>query len=416
MEPLAGPWMPSHKYCSVTTAQKSPCCVNASVHRNALSTWPLILHVPCFISHPSVARCAWGRPDLHMTDLQRKGLNLQEGPEDGDTSVLARSESDGFYYRTHIKQMPKPGRQGKLLVELEAPHSPDLQQSIAPEDVIQYSWALRHSLLPGDKVLAPWEPEQERYGPGTVVQGLETRDPQRASEDEEITVCFWNGKIAKVPLGIAIWISPVCWEKAVEMLPKSLNTSWLKPREPLSTVPWTPPCSLLGPTFGYTTDGLLLSSFLCPPQHLYPQSHCPLLSAGCLCCCSSSWSPWWPLTKTLEVTPRDHSESELKPTAQLVELDKKVAAHVGGGDTSSSSSSSSSSSASSYSFSSKEETLGSELKKALPQRMMVDSTVNTETSLFEKPVSQKILSQPPWKYWKRSGLEPSQRKPGITAL
>ncbi|XP_068947284.1 uncharacterized protein C11orf16 homolog [Petaurus breviceps papuanus] len=403
MESLAGPWLPSLKYCSVTTAQKSPCCMNTSAPWNALPTCPLVLQVPCFIRHPSAARCAWALPDLHRTDLKGKG------PEDGGSPVLARRESDGFYYRAQIRRTPELGGQGKLLVEFEAPHSTDPLQSTAPEDVIQHSWALQHSLLPGDKVLAPWEPKQERYGPGTVVQGLETRDPQRASEDEEITVCFWNGEMVKVPLGVAIWIPPACWEKAVEMLHKSLHSSWLKSGEHLRTIPWMPPCPLLGSILGHTTEGLLLGSFLCPPRHLYPQphNHCPLLPEGCLRSCSLACPTWWSLTRTSEATTGDRLEPDLKPPAQLLELDsrreRKVAAP---------SCVDAASSSSSYSFSSEEEDLGSEPKKALPQRMMVDSTVNTDTSLLEKPLKQKALGQLPWRYWKRNGLEPSHRKPG----
>ncbi|XP_051822044.1 uncharacterized protein C11orf16 homolog isoform X4 [Antechinus flavipes] len=311
MESLAGPWMPSLKYCSVTTAQKRPCCLNASARWSAPSTCPLILQVPCFIRHPSAARGSWSQPDQHTTDFRGNGPGLLEGLQDGDTSVLARRESDGLYYRAQIKQAPELGRWGKLLVEFEAPPSegpklPGTLQSASPEDVIQGSWALKHPLLPGDKVLAPWEPKQERYGPGTVVQGLETRDPQRA-------------------------------------------------------------------------------------------------------CCT-----WWPLSKTLEATTGDHPEPELKPTAQLLELDntrdRRAAAHV------CASSSSSSSSFSSYVFSSEEEDLENDLKKAPPQRMMVDSTVNTDSSLFEKPLRQKVLSQPPWKYWKRNGPEPSYRRPGKESL
>ncbi|XP_072475601.1 uncharacterized protein C11orf16 homolog isoform X2 [Notamacropus eugenii] len=420
MESLAGPWMPSLKYCSVTTAQKSPCCIDASAQWNTPSTCPLVLQVPCLIRHPSTARCAWAWPDLHRTDLQGKGPALLEGQKDGDSPVLARRESDGFYYRAWIKQTPELGRQGKLLVEFEAlhstgPKSPGPLQSTAPEDVIQHSWALEHSLLPGDKVLAPWEAKQERYGPGTVVQGLETRDPEKASEDEEITVCFWNGRMVKVPLGVAIWIPPACWEKTVEMLHKPLTSSWPKSGEHLRTIPWTPPCPVLGATLGYSMEGLLLASFLCPPQHLYLQAHthCPLLPGDCLCC-SSACCTWWPLTRTLETTTGDHLEPDLKPPVQLLESDnprdKKMAAHACVDVTSSSSSSCS------YSFSSEEEDLGSDLKKALPQRKMVDSTVNTDTSLFEKPLKQKVLSQPHWKYWKRNGLESSHRKPGKESL
>ncbi len=43
-------------------------------------------------------------------------------------------------------------------------------------DIISLDDALRHSVLPGDKVLAPWEGEGEKYGPGVVVDGQEKRD------------------------------------------------------------------------------------------------------------------------------------------------------------------------------------------------------------------------------------------------
>ncbi|XP_007497132.2 uncharacterized protein C11orf16 homolog [Monodelphis domestica] len=415
MESIAGPWMSSLKYCSVTTAQKSPCCINASAQWNPFSICPLFLQVPCFIRHPSTTRCDWSQPDLQPADPEGNGPGLLEGLQNDGTSVLARKESDGFYHRAQLKPTLELGRKDKLLVEFEAPHSTDpkdsaqLLQSTVPEDVIQHSWALKHSLLPGDKVLAPWEPKQERFGPGTVVQGLETRDRQRASEDEEITVCFWNGKMVKVPLGVAIWISPAHWEKAMEMLHKPL-TSCLKPGEHLGTVPWAPPCPLLGSALGYTMGGLLLGSFLYPPRQVYPplHNHCPLLPDGCPCYCSLSCRTWWPLTSTLEATNKDHPEPKLRSTTQLLELDspkdKKVAAHAWMNVTSSSSSS--------YSFSPEEEDLGSDPKKVLPQRVMVDSTVNTDASLFEKPQRQKDISRPRWKYWKRNGLEPSHRRPG----
>ena len=42
-------------------------------------------------------------------------------------------------------------------------------------DIISFDDAQRHSILPGDKVLAPWEPKSSRYGPGVVVEGQEKR-------------------------------------------------------------------------------------------------------------------------------------------------------------------------------------------------------------------------------------------------
>ena len=60
------------------------------------------------------------------------------------------------------------------------PELPAQRQSVVfEEDVIQFSTTMDYSLRPGDKVLAPWGPDQQCYGPGTVLLGLEARDPQR---------------------------------------------------------------------------------------------------------------------------------------------------------------------------------------------------------------------------------------------
>lgn len=55
----------------------------------------------------------------------------------------------------------------------------DVQQSVVlGEAVIQFSPFTEYSLRPGDKVLAPWEPDQQWYSPATIL-GLEARDSQR---------------------------------------------------------------------------------------------------------------------------------------------------------------------------------------------------------------------------------------------
>lgn len=79
---------------------------------------------------------------------------------------------------------PQLERQGFLLVEFEAPlvTCPGLpaqrQSMVLEEDVIQFSPSVEYSLRLGDKVLALWGPDQQRYGPGTIPLGLEARDPQ----------------------------------------------------------------------------------------------------------------------------------------------------------------------------------------------------------------------------------------------
>lgn len=42
-------------------------------------------------------------------------------------------------------------------------------------DIISHTDALRHPVLVEDKVLAPWEPDGERYAPGVVIDGQEKR-------------------------------------------------------------------------------------------------------------------------------------------------------------------------------------------------------------------------------------------------
>nr|XP_040140715.1 uncharacterized protein C11orf16 homolog isoform X2 [Ictidomys tridecemlineatus] len=317
-----------------------------------------------------------------------------------DTWVLARREPDGFYYLAQIKAAPELEKQGILLVEYEVPLvmcpnlPPQKQSVVLEEDVIQLSPSRDYSLQPGDKVLAPWEADRQRYGPGTVLLGLETKDPQRASK-EEITVHFWNGKTAKVPQGGVRWVPPAAWKKAVERL------HWPCTREDLSPLLWAPCCSLLGPVTGCTTNLPPLDApFLCPPCQ--PHACCQLLCQGCFCCCSLMGPTWWPLTRTSEITAREFLESGLKPTAQLLPLEgskeEAVAVHAPMAVSSSSSSSC--------------EESENELEMGLPQRLMVNSAVNTDPILPEKCWRQSGPCQPEWRYWRRNASEPRPGKPG----
>ena len=50
-------------------------------------------------------------------------------------------------------------------------------QDVGLHDMVAYKDAVRHHVCLGDKVLAPWQPDG-RYGPGTVLDGVDRRDPQ----------------------------------------------------------------------------------------------------------------------------------------------------------------------------------------------------------------------------------------------
>ncbi|KAJ7344445.1 hypothetical protein JRQ81_000395 [Phrynocephalus forsythii] len=97
--------------------------------------------------------------------------------------VLARKESDGYYYQgTVIKAVE--GEKETFLVQFSEPSAEGEEDTIrvqrtASSDLLEYVTGMKHAILPGDKVLAPWDPGRKRYGPGTVLQGIETRDPLR---------------------------------------------------------------------------------------------------------------------------------------------------------------------------------------------------------------------------------------------
>ncbi|XP_006873089.1 PREDICTED: uncharacterized protein C11orf16 homolog [Chrysochloris asiatica] len=383
------------KYCSVTTALKAPCWDGAAPRWDLSFACPFALRTPWLTRHNLPTRYMSNHPCLHMADpaWQRPGW-LGRVENAADTWVLARREPDGFYYRAQIKAAPELERQGSLLVEFEAPFVTGPNHSVVLEgEVVQLSPPMAYPLQPGDNVLAPWEPNGQKYGPGTVLSGVEARDPLRASKDEEITVYFWNGKTAKVPLGRVRWVSPVVWKAAVERLHKPVT------REHPSPLLWAPCCSLLGTVTGYVPHGLPLGTpFLCPPCH----PCCQRLCQGCLSCCSSAGPTWWPLTWTSEVTARKLPEPELKPTAQLLPIKgpkEEEVALQSPMDVSSSSSSS---------F--EEKDLETDVKMGLSQRLLVNSTVNTDP-ILEKTPWQEDLCRPEWRYWRRSGPEPCPRKP-----
>ncbi|XP_006162979.1 uncharacterized protein C11orf16 homolog isoform X2 [Tupaia chinensis] len=387
------------KYCSVATALKAPGCDPAVPPWDLSFTCPFALQAPRYTRHNLFPRCA-SYPGLHIAHSawQQPGWLGRVG-DATSTWVLARREPDGFYYRAQIKAAPELERQGTLLVEFEAPLDagsklPSQRQSVVlKEDVIQLSSSMEYSLRPGDKVLAPWEPDRQRYGPGTVLLGLEMAGTQRASEEEEITVHFWNGKTGRVPRTGAQWVPPPIWKRAVERLHKP---STREHPDPFLCGPY---CPLLGTIHGCVTTGLPLGTpFLGPP--CYPYSCSQFLCQGCLCCCPWAGSTWWPLTWTSEVTARELPESELKSTAWLLPLEgpKEEKAAVRAPVAISFSSSSSSSS---------EDDLENELEMGLPQRLMVDSMVNTDPILPEESPRQSGFCRPEWR---NKALEHPQRE------
>ncbi|XP_017355809.1 uncharacterized protein C11orf16 homolog isoform X1 [Cebus imitator] len=404
MESSTGSRMPLLKYCSAATSLKAPGWDSAAPPWDLSFTYPVALQAPWLTGHKPLASYASSCPCLHIANPACQGPGwLGRAGDAANTWVLARREADGFYYRAQIKAAPELERQGALLVEFEAPlvagpKLPAQQESVVlEENVIPLSPSVGYSLRPGDTVLALWGPGQQQYGPGTVLLGLETRGPQRASKEEEITVYFWNGKTAKVPIAGVQWVSPAIWKKAVERLHKPFT------REHPRSLHGAPCCSLLQPVTGCLTSelppGTPFLRLLCRPH-----ACCQLLCQACLCGCPSCGTTWWPLPGTSEVTARELPELELEPTAQLLPLagpkEEKVARHAPLAVSSSSSSS--------Y----EQDDVENDLEMGPPERLMVNSAVNTDPILLETPLRQSGLCQPGWRYWRRNGPEPHPGKPG----
>ncbi|CAH6792940.1 BC051019 [Phodopus roborovskii] len=398
MQPSTRPGLSLPKYCSVAANRKAPDLDAAALPWDLSFTCPCARQAPCLPMNCTLTRCASCHPCSHTVDTPWQGLSWPRRVGDAAGPwVLARREPDGFYYVAQIKTAPELERQGALVVEFEAPLVTGLKlpaqqrRVVFPEDVIQFSPSVPHSLKTGDKVLAPWEPEQQQYGPGTVLLGLKKQKGQRASKEEEITVHFWNGKTIQVPVDKVRWVPPTVWKKAVERLQTSHTRNYH------SAFIGVPHCSALGPQTGCVRHRPSLnSSFLCSPG--LSCARCQFLYQSCFCGCPLVGPSWWSLTRTSEVTSRKLPEPELKPTAQLLPLQGPTEQAIA---------------AFSYnmSSSSEEENSESHLEMGLPQRQMVSRAVNTDPTFSEKPLQQGQPCQPEWRYWRRNGPEPPPGKP-----
>ncbi|KFV99788.1 Uncharacterized protein C11orf16, partial [Fulmarus glacialis] len=312
---------------------------------------------------------------------------------DSNVPVLVRGKQDGFYYRGTVKEEIESER-GMFLVEFAKPlascgRHPVCVQKTAKDDILEYVNGMKHSLLPGDKVLAPWEPDMARYGPGTVLTGIETRDPLRASEDEEIMVQFWNDKKVKLPQGVALWILPSLWDRIVEMIHMPF-TSRVKPRESPDTNSCIFSCSpkpaLIPVCAVHSLAKHCLLCSLCWPHFHY---HCGDICCSsayvrCICCCHPHVDAWWPLPSRSLVfqSKTEEAESSSEPSPCLLELKgqkKEAAAAVAASSPSS----------------------DSDLEPFPTKSTVVDSAVNTGSGCLEKP-RLKDSVRPEWKYWKRS--------------
>ncbi|XP_063800127.1 uncharacterized protein C11orf16 homolog isoform X2 [Pseudophryne corroboree] len=406
-----------HKYCSVTSPITTLSCHSMISHPEPLCGCSATAH-PCGTHHSIHGRCSWAGHYPYYTSVTCKKVELSPTfpcptPIIRRETVLARRDPDQFYYMGVVRQEEKPGL---FLIEFTKPSSEGerytatLQQT-SVADIIQYDEALRQAITPGDNVLAPWEAEQARYGPGTVISGLETRDPLRATEDEELTVSFWNGKKAKVPLIVAVWISPSLHRRIVDRLHHPISSHQYHQESEQSTT-----------TYVITDRCTQIPVPMCLANHVhkhrwnhctaYPQpthQHCSCCCfpnhSSCTCCYDPKCQDWWPLSPRTSVYIQGKKDPDDDSRLHSIMKGRESPGREGHRFSSSSETE-------------EEESLEDEesenetcLSKTT-QSTMVDSSVNTDSSLWDKP-RLDISERPDWKYWKHSQPEPFYKKPGI---
>uniref|UniRef100_A0A8C6ZMZ7 DUF4537 domain-containing protein n=1 Tax=Nothoprocta perdicaria TaxID=30464 RepID=A0A8C6ZMZ7_NOTPE len=338
----------SRRYCSVMTALDNVLCPRVVAAASSCCRNAVAVHPAC---HPmALSPCLLGA--LPWPEKPQHGLPME---------CFFRGA------RTFLVELAEP-----VVVRGRPPVR--VQRAIE-DDILEYVHGMKHSLLPGDKVLAPWEPDMVRFGPGTVLVGIETRDPLRASEDEEIMVQFWNGKEVKLPLGVALWIPPSRWERIVEMIHMPF-TSRLKARKNPDTNSCFFSCSPVAVPVPLCTLGSLSRHNLLCWLHLHQHcggTCCSSVHVGCICCCHPRTEAWWPLPSHSLVLPKGKqgAEPSSKPSLRLPDLEGP------------------------------KQEFGARCGVLPDERAVMHRAGNTNSSLLEKP-KLRDSARPAWKYWKRS--------------
>lgn len=206
--------------------------------------------------------------------------------------VLARRHEDGFFYLGSVQSQILLNQ---FLVAFGPCKHGDFLDTTYQEtevfDIIDYNEAARHSILTGDYVLAPWEPEGEKFRPGKVIYGQETRHSEPRSKDSKLTISFDNGIVANINPDIVVWIPKEFYNRVkMELQMPSSARRYIQSQNgyPRVTKPGYPssgpqpkpkdyycinPLSLRQPSFILMNGGLLPypASFL-PVSDLYPST------------------------------------------------------------------------------------------------------------------------------------------------
>ncbi|XP_039564270.1 trichohyalin-like isoform X2 [Passer montanus] len=279
----------------------------------------------CPVTHCRV--CAWNpgpfcMPLIISAKRNFIGSSLEASRVLRGARVLARRETDGYYYLGHIVQEVKGSRE-LFLVEFD--QSRALKGKVKPGqqetplyDILHYEDTRRQPLAPGDKVLAPWEAPAKRFGPGTVLRVVESTEEPLAHNERGVLVNFWNGQTKEVSSAQALRIPLLLSERIILELQMPLAARQMVVDSSLD-YPY-----LVAP--GYRASGHYRQGHLglgCCPEALYSTHPCAKCSCGCTLlpqCCLGAWEPTWPAECKVQ------QENAFIPRASLTEekLSKKI--------------------------------------------------------------------------------------------
>ncbi|XP_039217751.1 uncharacterized protein LOC120316337 isoform X2 [Crotalus tigris] len=199
--------------------------------------------------------------------------------------VLARKQTDGYYYLSHIVQKVKDSNE-HVLVEFERCQRlrkgkpPFRRQEVPLYDIIHYDDARWQPLSAGDGTLAPWEKNGRRYGPGIVLQVAETRSDYSAFQNSKVLINFWNGQTKTISADVAVRIPLLLYERIVLELQMPLTARQLLVEQNPDYPSVVPP--------GYR------ASEPCRQNHLpwMPWPQTPKIHCIGVCGSNTHFSPW----------------------------------------------------------------------------------------------------------------------------
>ncbi|XP_032851588.2 trichohyalin-like isoform X2 [Tyto alba] len=177
----------SHVQCC-QAANKDPC--GSLLPRCPVTRFPVCAWNPGSLCRPLISS-----PTRSFIDSFPEASSFMRGAR-----VLARREADGYYYLGHLAQ---EGSREHFLIEFDKSRALKGKVQLGVQetplyDILHYEDARQQPLAPGDRVLAPWEAQAERFGPGTVLKVMESEEARLAQTRRRVLVNFWNGQTKEV--------------------------------------------------------------------------------------------------------------------------------------------------------------------------------------------------------------------------